>query len=395
MPIGMSGKGDAINHHRTMNGTHLSGEWIARARDHQFCRLPVMQDRPARVIEGVDLWDMWQLSYRDGSTVVVNKRQYWFFLATPMLDDPEDRHDIARIRLTSLGADGWRDHGWALPDGWSPGSREWSGSAVLAQDGRTVTMYFTAAGRRGGPHSFEQRLFEAQGELDFDCDSPVFRNWSEPVESVAADGHWYKIANQTVAPSHGIWGFRDPGYFCDPADGAEYLLFTGSAGWTKNKLDGVIGVAARTTNGWTLQPPLIDAIGVNSEMERPHIIVRDGLYYSFWSSHGRRHAGDLGVPTGLYGMVAERFAGPWRPLNRSGLVVANPVSSPLQSYCWWVTGEGNVISFIDYPGAEGVKPPQTSSQRRALFGGTAAPIFPLMFDGDVVRPLITSEWERQ
>ena len=393
MPIGMSGNGNANNHPQTM-GTHLSKEWIAHARDQKFSRLPIIQHMPpARVIEGLDLWDMWQLTRPDGSPVIADEREYWFFLATAMLDDPEDRHDIARIRFTSLGTDGWRDHGWLLPDGWSPGSREWSGYSVLAEDGRTVTLYFTATGQRDGPHSFEQRLFETHAEFEFDGDMPVFRNWSKPVQSVAADGHWYKIADQIVAPAHGIWGFRDPCFFRDPADGAEYLLFTGSAGWTDNRLDGVIGLATRTMDGWTLQPPLIEAVGVNSEMERPHVIVRDGLYYCFWSSHGRRHAADLGAPTGLYGMVAERFAGPWRPLNGTGLVAANPVDSPLQAYCWWVSSEGNVISFIDYPGAKGTEPPQARKERRAMFGGTVAPVFSLIFDGDVVQPQPACEWE--
>lgn len=393
MPSGMSGDGDAIIHRQAMVA-HLFRKWIAHARDQQFSRLPLIQDIPsAKVIEGVDVWDMWQLTRPDGSIVIAHEREYWFFLATVMLDDPEDRHDIARIRLTSLGADGWRDHGWALPDDCSPGSREWSGCTVLAEDGRTITMYFTATGHRDSPHSFEQRLFETHAEFEFDGDAPVIRNRSEPVQSVAADGHWYKIANQIIAPAHGIWGFRDPFYFRDPADGAEHLLFTGSAGWTNDRLDGVIGLATRTMDGWTLQPPLIEAVGVTSEMERPHMIVRDGLYYCFWSSHGRRHADDLGAPTGLYGMVAKRFAGPWRPLNGSALVAANPVESPLQAYCWWVSSEGDVASFIEYPGTKGTEPPQSQEERRTRFGGTVAPAFSLEFDGDVVRPQPASEWE--
>jgi levansucrase len=363
----------------------LARQSIALAADRQIGRLPdVGGDRIARIIPGFDAWDMWPIAYPDGSTFTATGRQFWLFLASPILADPEDRHDIARIRLTSLGGDGWRDHGWAFPDQWSPGAREWSGCAILETDGRSLTMYFTAAGRRGMPSTFEQRLFETRGELAFDGDVPVLGNWSQPVESVAADGKWYKIADQTVAPAHGISGFRDPGYFRDPEDGAEFLLFTGSAGWTQEPLDGVIGVARRSGDGWCLRPPLIEAIGVSSELERPHIVVRDGHYYCFWSTHGRKYAPDLRAPTGLYAMVAERFAGPWRPVNGSGLVVANPISSPFQAYCWWVTGEGDVMSFLDYPGCRGAMPPQDASQRRILFGGTAAPIFRLAFDGETV-----------
>ena len=387
MSIEHLGWAEASHRRTTVSPAHIGCESVRLARVQERSRLPIIVDLPIKqAIVDYDVWDMWPLAYPNGSTVVAHDRQYWFLLATPMLEDPEDRHDIARIRLASFGSDGWRDHGWALPDAWSPGSREWSGCTVLDYDGRTVIMYFTATGRRGEPHSFEQRLFEGSCELMFDADVPSLRNWSKPVESVKSDGHWYKVADQVVAPPHGIWGFRDPGYFCDPANGAEHLLFAGSAGWTDDRLDGVIGLATRSGPGWELQPPLIQALGVNSELERPHIVVRDGLYYCFWSSHGRRYATDLGAPTGLYGMVAEQFRGPWRPLNGSGLVAANPLESPFQAYCWWVTGEGDVISFVDYPGAQGAEPPRTALERREIFGGTVAPVFQLVFDGDVVLP---------
>lgn len=370
--------------------TRLSAEDLGKAHSQLASRLPlVAEHRVARAIPGLDLWDMWPLAHRDGSTFVAHGRQYWFFLAAPLLEDPEDRHDIARIRLTSLGNDGWRDHGWALPDGCTPGSREWSGCTVLGDDGRTVTMFFTATGRRGEPRSFEQRLFEARAELTFEDDVPLLRNWSEPVESVKADGYWYKVADQIVPPAHGIWGFRDPGYFFDPTRDSEHLLFCGSAGWTDRKLDGVIGLATRVSGKWELQAPLVEALDLNSELERPHIVMRDNLYYCFWSSHGRRHAPDLGAPTGLYGMVAQNLAGPWRPLNGSGLVVANPIASPCQAYCWWVTGEGDVMSFLDYPGSQEAEPPQEATGRRAIFGGTVAPVFRLTFDGSVVLPQAT------
>lgn len=365
----------------------LTREMVAGAASQDASRMDVFPlGVGARVTPELDVWDMWQLAARDGSTVEHDGRAIWFFLAAPILSDPEDRHDLARIRYVSFGADGWRDHGWLFPEGWSPGSREWSGSAVLADDGKTVTMYFTATGRRGERHSFEQRLFETQGELIWAADEPAFRQWSEPVESIKADGKWYKVADQLVAPPHGIWGFRDPGYFLDPKTGIEHLLFVGSAGWTSDLLDGVIGLATRTANGWQLQSPIVDAVGVNSELERPHVLVRDGRYYCFWSSHGRRHAPDLGAPTGLYGIVADVFEGPWRPLNGTGLVLSNPADAPFQAYCWWVTGEGSAISFVDYVGMSGTAPPQSPIERRATFGGTAAPFVDLKFDGDVVLP---------
>ena len=149
--------------------------------------------------------------------------------------------------------------------------------------------------------------------------------------------------------------------------------------------DGVVGLATRDGFGWAIEAPLVDATGVNNELERPHIVVRDGLYYLFWSTQAKRFAPGIGAPTGLYGMVADRLSGPWRPLNGSGLVAANPIEEPTQAYCWWVTGEGDVISFVDYWGLDGVPRGSDAAFRRAHFGGTAAPFFRLELKGDSAR----------
>ncbi len=345
--------------------------------------LPVLShDEAAPIAPGLDLWDMWQIADRDGRTVIRDGRSWWFFLAAPKLPDPEMRHDVARIRLTSHGADGWRDHGETFPDGFTPGSREWSGSAVLAPDGETLTMYFTAAGRRDGPRTFEQRLFETTGRFVGDRTE----GWTTPVESVAADGRLYAVADQAEPANGGILGFRDPGYFRDPADGAEYLTFTGSAGADLDPaggyLDGVIGLARRDADGWALLPPLVTAAGVNSELERAHIVHRDGRYWLFWTTQAKKFAPGTGAPTGLYAMVADAIAGPWRPVNGTGLVAGNPPAEPFQAYCWWVTGEFDVLSFVDYPALGGRATADDPALRRATFGGTAAPFFRLAADGD-------------
>ena len=359
---------------------HWPADAVARIADQRDAALPVIRQSDVVPINpDYDMWDMWQIAYADGRTAMSGGRSWWFFLATPRFDDPDWRHDAARIRLTSHGADGWRDHGDVFDDGFTPGSREWSGCAVLADDDTTLTMYFTATGRRGAPRTFEQRLFETTGR--FLPAEARTDGWGVPVESVASDGVRYARADQAEAVDDRIKGFRDPCYFRDPANGAEYLLFVGSAGGGIH--DGVVGAARRTKAGWALIDPLIDAIGVNSEMERPHIVQRDGRYYLFWSTQGKRFAPGVAAPTGLYAMVADRVTGPWRPVNGTGLVAGNPVAEPTQAYCWWVTRELDVISFVDFWGLEGVAA-DTAVRRRAHFGGTAAPWFRLAIDGDRV-----------
>lgn len=68
-------------------------------------------------------------------------------------------------------------------------------------------------------------------------------------------------------------------------------------------------------------------------------------------------------------MVADSMQGPWRPLNGSGLVLANPADRPFQTYSWFVDASLTVCSFVDML-------PDGS------FGGVPAPLLQLELDGD-------------
>jgi levansucrase len=334
------------------------------------------------ILPGLDLWDSWPLAHEDGRTATIDGRQYWLFLSAPCFPDPGQRHNAARIRLASHGSDGWRDHGDALPEMANPGTREWAGSAVLHDDGTSVTLFFTAAGRRGEAPSFEQRLFASVGRL---TDGEI-GGWSEPTEVVRADGARYLVANEGEGKPGLIKAFRDPAWFRDPATDQRHLLFTASAGWDDDDYNGVIGLATLDDAGaWQLEAPLVDAVGVNNELERPHIVVRAGLYYLFWSTQRRTFKpGTPKGPNGLYAMVGDSLHGPWRPINGNGLVAANPASEPTQGYSWWVTGEGEVWSFIDHWGMQGRSFDSHPELLRSQFGGTPAPVFKLAFAGDQV-----------
>lgn len=334
------------------------------------------------ILPGIDLWDSWPLAHEDGRTADIGGRQYWFFLSAPCFPDPGQRHNAARIRLASLGADGWRDHGDVLPEATSPGTREWAGSAVLHDDGTSATLFFTAAGRRGEVPSFEQRLFACSAKLE----GYELLDWSTPHEVVRADGARYLIANEGEGKPGLIKAFRDPAWFRDPATGQRHLLFTASAGWDNDDYNGVIGMATLDRAGeWQLDAPLIDAVGVNNELERPHIVVRGGQYYLFWSTQRRTFKpGTPNGPNGLYAVVADSLSGPWRPVNGDGLVAANPAGEPTQGYSWWVTGEGKVWSFIDHWGMQGRNFDTNPELLRSHFGGTPAPVCQLAFSGDQI-----------
>ncbi|WP_295531410.1 glycoside hydrolase family 68 protein [Novosphingobium sp. Chol11] len=336
-----------------------------------------------RVLPGFDLWDYWPVQERDGSTATIAGGALQMLLAAPVLDDPDARHGIARIRLMHQTASGWRDLGHLFPDGFSPGSREWSGSAIIDADHSRITLYFTVAGRRGEPVlSFEQRLFETAAPLRIVDGAPQLGPWSIPVESVAADGLVYQSDMSGGGAIGTIKAFRDPAWFQDPADGQEYLVFAGSLARSVSAWNGAVGIARRAQGQWALADPLITADGLNNELERPHTIFRGGRYYCFWSTQAKVFASDgPRGPNGLYGMVADQMAGPWRPLNGSGLVFANPAASPVQAYSWLVLNDLSVIAFVDRPGLP-AEPADPVIARRH-FGGTPAQPLQLALDGDL------------
>lgn len=349
----------------------------------QADELPIIGSPEAlALLPEFDLWDCWPLQHEDGSTAEIDGCQYWFFLSSPRIGDPGERHHHARIRLFRYEGGHWTDLGPVLSDDKRPGNADWAGSCVLHDDGRTISLFFTAAGRRGEGPSFEQRIFACTGELV--AGSGPGR-WQTPTELFSSDGELFTVVDQVDGLPGEVKAFRDPAWFRDPATGKAHLLFTGSAAYSDDPHNGVIGFATMGADGWTLGTPLIDAVGVNNELERPHVLFRDGLYYLFWST--QRHTFSPGVaagPNGLYCAVAENFEGPWSPANTGGLVVSNPAAEPMQAYSWWVTGEGEVWSFVDYWGMEGRSLRDHPELQRERFGGTPAPRFRLKFEGRTV-----------
>lgn len=342
------------------------------------------------ILPGFQLWDSWPFETPEGRTAEICGGTAWVIMCAPRDVHPDLRHDIARLRLVLERDGAWIDCGYLLPDDLNPGSREWAGSTVFDPESGRVTLFYTVTGRRGEPApTFEQRLFQTSGRLDLSRDRPCVAEWSDPVESVQADGLHYMVVNQTVGVPGFIKGFRDPFHFRDPADGADYLLFTASCAASQNLFNGVIGLARAGKAGfaeWQLLPPAISADGLNNEMERPVMRHHGGRYYLFWSTQRKTFApGGPSGPNGLYGAVAGSIWGPWHPLNGTGLVAPNPDEEPFQTYSWWVMDSLEVAGFVDLWGLEGRNPVADPSLVASHFGGVPAPRFRIALDGDRAR----------
>lgn len=324
-----------------------------------------------------DVWDAWPLADPDGRPVAWRGGELWFALTVPRESDPEERHSKARIHHFHRTGDRFEHLAQTLPEGHTPGTREWSGSARW-EDGQ-VTLFLTVTGRKGDEATtFVQRIFSTSTFLEPDGD---FGAWSPPTECIVADDLHYRPADQLVGEPGKIKALRDPAHFRD-ADGTDFLLFTGSSASEPGDHDGVIGLALREGDGVHRNlPPLVTAAGVNNELERPHIVEHGGLLYLFWSTQRGVFAPGIEAPTGLYGAVASSLSGPWRLLNGTGLVFANPVEAPTQCYSWWVLPDLSVASFVDYWGPADQSRPEIET-RRARFGGTFAPFVHIALNGD-------------
>lgn len=331
-----------------------------------------------RISDRLDVWDAWPLATPDGTPVPWRGGELWFALAAPAYDDPEERHGLARIHHFHRTGGRFVHLGRTLPAGFTPGSREWSGTATIRGD--SIKLYFTAAGRRGERQlTFKQRIFSTSTTLAGD-DTRVFDNWSRPVEQVIPRDVLYLSDHEAAARAGAIKAFRDPAAY-DAEDGRRFLLFTASSARKQGLYNGVIGCAVREPEGgYRNVPPLVDASPICNELERPHIVERNGLLYLFWSTQASVFAPGVTAPTGLYGAVADAVTGPWRLLNGHGLVFANPPQEKFQAYSWWVLPDLSVASFVDYWGTDDpdatAKPPG-----RSHFGGTFAPFLRLHLDG--------------
>lgn len=343
------------------------------------------------------IWDTWPLIKGDGSVATVNGYKVIFALTAPRKVDWNKRHDIARISFFySLNGRDWNYGGPAYNLEDALGSRQWAGSAILDENGM-VQFFYTATGRKGeAVRTFEQRLVKTTFNISADKNGIQISNWSKHQVILEPDGVYYQTMQQ--AKGSIIYSFRDPYFVEDPKTGKQYLLFEGNKGGDNQKLkpenigdelfrkthivpsgtenfNGNIGIAVAENKDLTkfkLLPPLLEAVGVNQQLERPQVIIKENQYYLFTISHRFTFAPGLNGPDGLYGFVGDSLRSNYKPLNGNGLVIANPANNPYQAYSWYLVSGDSVLSFINEYHVNG----------QLRYGGTFAPTLRISLKGD-------------
>lgn len=246
-----------------------------------------------------------------------------------------------------------------------------------------------------GSLTYGQRMVQVTAFVVSDPQPVTFVGWGEHTIMVEPDLYWYE-ASEGFAGGF-VFAWRDPYYFRDPRSGRSFITFTArSAGTVEfTGWNGVVGLAVaddEELTSWTLLPPLLDSLEVNNELERPHHLYIDDRYYMFFTS-GSADRFDPSLadveairPKGLYGFVADEFQGPYLPLNDSGLVLANPLAAPAQTYSYQVLPDGYVFFFINYvnTGADGIQD-ISDEWHMERFGGTLAPLLQIEIDGNDTR----------
>ncbi|WP_254545382.1 glycoside hydrolase family 68 protein [Halomarina pelagica] len=382
-------------------------EQAARIRRTAETTAPIVYPPDEPTDSDLYLWDTWPLLERDGSFAEVDGWRVVFALTAPAEMLPGKRHDVATVRyFYSRDGREWTTGGPVFDPERSLGSRQWAGSAMYDRADDELYLYYTAAGRADAVElSYEQRIAVATGgDLATDDDGVRLSGpWDHEV-LLTADGEWYETREQAARESDLIYTFRDPWFFEDPGTGETCLLFEantpvpecgcgGDDG--RRAFNGCVGVAvsdAGDPTEWEMRRPILDGACVNQELERPHVVVRDGRYYLFTSSHEHTFAPGLERFDGLYGFVADALRGEYDPLNGSGLVVANPHNAPFQAYSWLAYGHRDellVTSFFNYYDLGGLHLDEVGhllpDEQREKFGGTLAPTLRLELAGDRTR----------
>lgn len=359
---------------------------------------------PAELLEpDLYTWDGWPLRDKmTGDISVIDGYVVYIALSAPRTPETGTAfYTISEWRYwyKQQGTDEWERGGLVFEGEEAPlGSRQWAGSARYDRETGKASFYYTPVGdlepdqapmypnefpqshpASGRPPVIQQMAI-ATADVVMD-DGVQFENFSEHEIILEADGQLYQTFDDSVTDQV-IYGMRDPFHWYDQENDEEYILFTANAAFKPGPQNGVIGIARKVNDGegggageWELLPPIIGAPEVSSQLERPHVLVKDDLLYVFFTTHTFTFNPEGAGPEGLYGFVTDSgsIRGHYTPLNGTGLVAGNPPIAPNQTYSYLTLPGGYVMSYINTAATETLQ---------LNWVGAPAPMFQIAIDGN-------------
>lgn len=226
------------------------------------------------------------------------------------------RDDAATVgHAISKDLKNWRSIGTAL----KPGPRGafddlaiWTGSAIEYEG-----MFYHFYTGRSQAEPLMQRIGLAT--------SQDLLSWSkhEGNPILSADGRYYAadLARNALG-NPPAW--RDPFVFADPNGDGFWMTLTARSVEAEGLYNGCIALAhSDDLKSWTLHPPLLNNHRYD-EIEVSQVVVHNGRFYLFFSTAARNYepgwAEQVGSYTGLHCYVADALTGPYRPVNKYGVV---------------------------------------------------------------------------
>ncbi|MEK4062662.1 MULTISPECIES: glycoside hydrolase family 68 protein [Paenibacillus] len=321
----------------------------------------------------LDVWDSWPLQNADGTVAEYNGYHIVFALA----GDPEKGWDTfvymfyQKVGDTSI--DSWKNAGRVFKNSdkyvsndpiLNNQAEEWSGSATLTKEGKVRLFYTNRQGWDPANNFFgKQTLTTAQVNVSKPDADTLKVDGVEDLKSIFdGDSKFYQNVDQAFGEGNydDNHTLRDPHYVED--NGHKYLVFEANTGTEtgyqgeqsldirtyyggnkpffeaeKSKLlsgpkkslatlaNGALGII-ELNDDYSLKKvmkPLIASNTVTDEIERANLFEMNNKWYLFTDSRGSKMTIDGIGANDVYmlGYVADSLTGPYKPLNKSGLVL--------------------------------------------------------------------------
>ncbi|MCQ2011342.1 glycoside hydrolase family 68 protein [Sporolactobacillus sp. STSJ-5] len=328
-------------------------------------------------VAGLDVWDSWPLQNADGTTANYHGYHVVFALAGAPNDGNDTTIYLFYQKIGDNSIDSWKSAGRVFKNSdknvpndpyLSHQTQEWSGSATLTNDGKVRLFYtdFSGAPEVGGTGDSNQVLTTAQINVSQVGQDNLKVDGIQDYKSIFDGGDGTIYQNIQQFHDEGLFGsgdnhtLRDPHYVED--NGHKYLVFESNTGTetgyqgddqfdnpayyggsyefykiekesllnsSKKQLaslaNGALGII-ELNNDFTLKKvlkPLIASNTVTDEIERANVFKMNGKWYLFTDSRGAKMTINGIADKDIYmlGFVSNSLTGPYKPLNKSGLVL--------------------------------------------------------------------------